>query len=200
MKANVTRGHGLLEGFLARRRIRQAHRLIPAGQHQGRVLDIGCGSFPLFLISTNFAEKYGLDRVAVSVSNDVEAQKVTLIDHDLATGRELPFSSDFFDLVTMLAVFEHVEPHLIGNLLTEVRRVLRPGGVYVMTTPAQWTDGLLKLLAGLGMVSHEELDEHKRSYRRPDIRSILMNAGFGRDHVRVGFFEAGMNIWATAVK
>ena len=198
--ANVTRGHGLLEGFLARQRTGQAHKLIGTDRHEGRLLDIGCGSYPLFLVSTNFAEKYGLDRVQVKVSDDVRAQNVILIEHDLTSGHKLPFSSDFFDVVTMLAVFEHVDTNLIQDLVNEVRRVLRPGGVYVLTTPSAWTEGLLKLLARVGMVSHEELDEHKRQYRQSDIRSILVKAGFGRDQVRLGYFEAAMNTWATAVK
>jgi ubiquinone/menaquinone biosynthesis C-methylase UbiE len=198
--ANVTRGHGLLEGFLARQRTAQAHRLIGPNRHEGRVLDIGCGSYPLFLVSSSFAEKYGLDRVHVNVSDDVRAQNVKLIEHDLASGQRLPFDSDFFDVVTMLAVFEHVDASLIQSLVDEVRRVLKPGGVYVMTTPASWTEGLLKLLARLGMVSHEELDEHERQYRQSDVRSILVNAGFGNDRVRLGYFEAAMNVWATAVK
>ncbi|HVD46701.1 MAG TPA: methyltransferase domain-containing protein [Candidatus Limnocylindria bacterium] len=200
MTTKVTRGHGLLEGFLARQRTRQAQKLIGVDRRHGRVLDIGCGSFPLFLASTSFAEKFGLDRVAVGVSDDVRAQDVKLIEHDLASGRELPFPPDFFDVVTMLAVFEHVDPDLITNLVREVRRVLRRGGVYVMTTPSYWTEGLLKLLAGLGMVSREELDEHTRNYRHPDIRSILLDAGFAVDQVRLGYFEAAMNTWATAVK
>ena len=198
--ANVTRGHGLLESFLARQRTAQAHKLIGPNRREGRLLDIGCGSYPLFLVSTNFAEKYGLDRVQVNVSDDVRAQNVKLIEHDLTSGQQLPFSSDFFDVVTMLAVFEHVDANLIQSLVGEVRRVLKPGGVYVMTTPAHWTEGLLKLLARLGMVSHEELDEHKRQYRQSDVRSIFVNAGFGSEQVRVGYFEAAMNIWATAVK
>ena len=171
-----------------------------ANRHQGRILDIGCGSFPLFLVSTDFADKYGLDRVAVSMSDDVKSQNITLIEHDLASGRELPFSTDFFDVVTMLAVFEHLEPHLIESLVREVRRVLRPGGVYVMTTPSYWTEGLLSFLAKLGMISHEELDEHKRNYRHSEIRSIFVKAGFEGDRVRLGYFEASMNTWATAVK
>jgi SAM-dependent methyltransferase len=197
---NVTRGHGILEGFLARQRTSQAHKLIGASRHKGRVLDIGCGSYPLFLVSTNFAEKYGLDRVQVNASDEVRAQNVTLIEHDLTSGQALPFSGDFFDVVTMLAVFEHVDANLIQQLVAEVRRVLRPGGVYVMTTPSSWAEGLLKLLARLGMVSHEELDEHKRQYRPSEMRSIFVKAGFGSDQVRFGYFEAGMNIWATAVK
>jgi hypothetical protein len=102
--------------------------------------------------------------------------------------------------VTMLAVFEHIDPSVLSSLLADVRRVLKPGGVYVMTTPAHWTDKLLALLARVGLVSHEEIDEHKGSYRHSDIRSVLEEAGFGPGQLRFGYFEAGANIWATASK
>ena len=69
-----------------------------------------------------------------------------------------------------------------------------------MTTPSYWTEGLLSFLAKLGMISHEELDEHKRNYRHSEIRSIFVKAGFEGDRVRLGYFEASMNTWATAVK
>jgi SAM-dependent methyltransferase len=200
MTIHVTRGHGRLEGFLARQRTRQAHRLLGADRHEGRVLDIGCGSYPLFLVSTKFAEKYGLDRVSVSVTDDVRAHNVQVIEYDLTTGRELPFAAEFFDVVTMLAVFEHLDRPILDHLLSEVHRILRGGGLYLMTTPAHWAEGLLKVLARLGMVSHEELDEHKATYTRPEVEAILVKAGFAPGQVRIGYFEAGMNIWATAVK
>src|SRR5207248_674913 len=111
----------------------------------GRVLDIGCGSYPLFLAGTDFAEKYGLDRVPITPPEGV-AGKLTLLDHDVHEGAPLPFEAGFFDVVTMLAVFEHIEPRPLARLLAEVRRVLRPGGLYVMTTPAHWTGPLLGLL------------------------------------------------------
>ena len=57
-----TRGSGLLEPFLARLRARKANRLIPAHLRSGRILDVGCGSFPYFLSHTEFAEKFALDQ------------------------------------------------------------------------------------------------------------------------------------------
>ena len=78
----VTRGDGFLEEFLARQRSRQANSLIPESARNGRVLDIGCGSHPLFLLTTRFAERYGLDRVP---SNDFKEQGITLINHDIET-------------------------------------------------------------------------------------------------------------------
>jgi len=196
----VTRGSGLLEGFLARQRSRQARRLIPRSASAGRVLDIGCGSYPLFLVGSDFAEKYGLDRVSISRPDELRDGGLKLLEYDVQTGSALPFPPDHFDVVTMLAVFEHLEPPVLSRLLAEIRRVLKPGGIYVLTTPAHWTDWLLKLLGRLRLVSHEEIDEHQGSYRHSAIRSYLEEAGFTADRIRTGYFEAGMNSWATAAK
>ena len=195
----VTRGHGRLEGFLARRRVHQAKRLIPSELAAGRVLDVGCGSYPLFLASTGFAEKYGLDRVPISPPASVTGS-LTLLRHDVHQAGRLPFEAGFFDVVTMLAVFEHIEPRPLDHLLAEARRVLRPGGLFVMTTPAHWTGPLLSLLTRVGMVSGDEIEEHQGSYGRAEIRAALERAGFAPDEIRVGFFEAGMNNWATATR
>ncbi len=190
----VTRGDGFLEKFLARQRSRQANSLIPESARKGRVLDIGCGSHPLFLLNTRFAERYGLDRVP---SNDFNEQGITLINHDIEMKR-LPFEDDFFDVVTMLAVFEHLETPMLRSILTEIRRVLRPGGSYVMTTPAHWTGGILQLMARLKLVSNVEIDEHKGTYSHQQIASFLAAAGFDPSLTRQGSFEGGLNLWAVA--
>jgi len=57
--SRVTRGNGLLEGCLARRRCARADALIPDELRAGRILDIGCGRYPLFLRTTAFREKVG---------------------------------------------------------------------------------------------------------------------------------------------
>jgi Methylase involved in ubiquinone/menaquinone biosynthesis len=36
----------------------------------------------------------------------------------------------------MLAVFEHIEPFKIENSLKEIYRILKPGGRFILTTPA----------------------------------------------------------------
>ncbi len=190
----VTRGDGFLEEFLARQRSRQANSLIPESARNGRVLDIGCGSHPLFLLNTSFAERYGLDRVP---PDDFNEQGITLIHHDIETKR-LPFEDDFFDVVTMLAVFEHLETPVLRSILREIRRVLRPGGSYVMTTPAHWTGRILQLIARLKLVSNVEIHEHKGTYSHQQIASFLAAAGFDPSLTRYGSFEGGLNLWAVA--
>lgn len=183
--------------MLARQRARRADSLIPEGARAGKILDIGCGSYPAFLTNTRFAERYGLDRVALP---DVRGTELTLVAHDIANSSGLPFDDGFFGVVTMLAVFEHLEPVVLRKLLREIGRVLSPGGTYVMTTPVRWTEGILKFMAHLKLVSHEEVSEHKAQYSRGEIVNLLLEAGFDQSRIRHGTFELGMNVWAAAQK
>ena len=47
--AGMTRGKGLLEPMLADLRAQRANKLIPSTSRTGRILDIGCGTYPYFL-------------------------------------------------------------------------------------------------------------------------------------------------------
>jgi len=100
----------------------------------------------------------------------------------------------------MLAVFEHIELGVLPRLLDEVYRVLKPGGLYVMTTPASWSDGLLKIMARLRLVSADEIDEHKDAYTHTRIRRVFQPTRFSGDHLRLGYFEMFLNMWAIALK
>jgi len=197
----VTRGHGLLEQFLAQRRRIMADKLIPESARNGRILDIGCGSYPLFLSSTRFAEKHGLDRVVDTAAiARFETLGIALKAHDLEALPRLPFDDDYFDAVTMLAVFEHLEPGLLVSLAAEVRRILKPDGVYILTTPASGTAGILKVFSMLHLTSPEEINEHKDAYSRKRVAEILRAGGFAGDAIATGLFELGVNIWARARK
>jgi SAM-dependent methyltransferase len=193
----VTRGHGLLEGFLAQKRADRANSLIPEGLRAGRILDIGCGSYPAFLTGSRFSERYGLDRVPLA---SVRAAGIKLVEHDIGDGSPVPFADSFFDVVTMLAVFEHLEDATLRRVLKEVRRILRPGGLYVMTTPVKWTEQILKVMSRVRLVSHEEIGEHKAQYSGDEIVSLLVDTGYERSRIRQGTFELGMNLWAVAQK
>jgi SAM-dependent methyltransferase len=197
--SGVTRGHGYLEGFLARRRCQKANALISRERRAGRLLDIGCGTFPLFLTRCSFASKYGLDKVVNSDAPEVNGD-LQLLNFDVEHEDRLPFEDEFFDVVTALAVFEHIEPERLVQLTAEIRRVLKPEGQYVMTTPSSWTGGILKTMARLRLVSHEEIEEHKDAYSRAQILSVLQSAGFLPDRTRSGHFELFMNTWVVAGK
>ena len=194
-----TRGKGWLEPLLARLRTNRANLLIPAALREGRILDIGCGSFPYFLAHTAFREKFAVDQLPMP-SEAAARNQIEFFELNLNREPRLPFENDYFDAVSLLAVVEHLNPDSMATLFQECRRVLRPGGTVVLTTPAAWADGLLHLMAHLNLVSAEEIHEHAFAYTLPLIGWHFGQAGFEMTKVKFGYFELMLNMWATAVK
>lgn len=202
-KIGVTRGVGLLERFLSKKRSRKANSLIPQAARSGRILDIGCGIFPFFLSNTIFQEKHGIDQTeAVNRYHELPGgdPAIQLKQWDFSKEQKLPHDSEFFDVITMLAVFEHIEVDHIRRLVAEIHRILKPGGRYILTTPAGWTDSLLRLLATLKLVSAVEIEDHKDAYTHKKIFPILQDGGFAANKITLGYFEFFMNIWGLSVK
>jgi SAM-dependent methyltransferase len=112
----------------------------------------------------------------------------------------LPFEGEYFDVVTLLAVVEHLNPDSMALLFQEACRVLKPGGIVVLTTPAAWSDGILKFMASVNLVSAEEIHEHAFAYTLPLLGWHFGQAGFKMSKVRFGYFEFMLNMWATAEK
>ena len=197
--AGLTRGKGLLEPMLADLRAQRANKLIPPTLRAGRILDIGCGTYPYFLAHTSFQEKFAIDQVPLP-ANTASALKIESYTLDLEVKPQLPFKDNFFEAVTLLAVVEHLDPSLMALLFKEVYRVLKPGGMVILTTPAAWSDGLLKFLARINLVSAEEIHEHAYAYTLPLLGWYFGQAGFEMTRTRFGYFEFMLNMWATGHK
>ncbi len=199
---NVTRGHGMLEEFLAGQRARVANKLIPPEARDGRLLDIGCGCEPYFLARTAFARKWGVDKMVGRERDPAPTRHadIRLTNFDIDQGQRLPFEDGTCDQVTMLAVFEHIERTRLIALLDDIDRVLKPGGVYIMTTPAGWTGPILTLMKHLRLVSAVEINEHEDAYSRARIREVLGETSMRGHPVRFGSFECLMNTWMVIRK
>lgn len=196
--SNITPGHGLLERFLSKKRSATANILIEQTRaNRGKILDIGCGITPLFLMNSDFKEKFGVDP---SVNTLFQTQNLTLIKFDLENEPNIPFDDNNFDVVTMLAVFEHIEQRQLPQALHEIHRVMKPGGVFILTTPCPWADKLLRCLAFFHIVSQEGMDEHKGAYNHRDLAEHLSRGGFDKNKMRFGYFELFLNSWAIAKK
>ena len=194
---NFTRGSGLLEGFLAKKRANLANHLITNNYRNGRILDIGCGSYPYFLETTKFKEKYGIDP-SINLSL-VRGSKIVLKKMKLGK-TTLSFKNDYFDVVTMLAVFEHIDNDDLQLILKEIYRILKKNGIFIITTPAPWSDKLLHFMAKFSFISSEEIHEHKHNHPKSKIENILSQAGFAKNKIQSGFFELNMNMWFNAKK
>lgn len=195
----MTRGKGLLEPLLADFRAQRANRLIPTHLRIGRILDIGCGTYPYFLAHTSFQEKFAIDQLPLPkhTADELRIESFTL---DLEQKPKLPFEDNFFEVVTLLAVVEHLDPALMALLFKEIYRVLQPKGMVILTTPAAWSDGLLKFMARINLVSAEEIHEHAYAYTLPLLGWYFGQAGFEMTKTKFGYFEFLLNMWATAQK
>jgi SAM-dependent methyltransferase len=85
------------------------------------------------------------------------------IDFRVHYGEELPFEPSLFDLVSAIEVIEHVESEAEEQFLTELRRVLRKGGLLILTTPS-WN---------LPLTNH-----HFRHYSAGRLCELLERTGF----------------------
>ncbi|MEJ2596695.1 MAG: class I SAM-dependent methyltransferase [Anaerolineales bacterium] len=196
LKNHPTRGYGLLEPLLAKWRASIANRFIPVAHRDGRILDVGCGSSPYFLSHTFFKEKFAIEQQSPRSPHT----DINWYSHDLNIDPSLPFESNYFNVVTMLAVIEHLNPENVVNLFRETNRVLCPGGLVFVTTPAAWSGFLLNLFANLKLVSKEEIKEHVYAYTLPLIGWYFGKASFDMDKVQFGYFEMYLNMWAAAKK
>ena len=185
-----TRSFGLLEGFLAKKRAQKADCLISEQCRQGTIVDIGCGSVPLFLQLTKFNKKIGVDQIE---RKDLEIDGISFVEQDMTKDITLPFEQGSVDVVTMLAFIEHVEKDNLPDIFSEIHRILKIGGRCIFTTPSKWTENLLKTMAIIGLVSKEEIREHKPLLSTKTIIDKI--AGKSQFQIKHGYFECFMNRW-----
>ena len=115
-------------------RYQQVVKLVPQGAK--RVLDIGCGDGVLLSLIGDH-ELYGVALDQASLNYAATRVKAKLVK---AAAENLPFKANFFDLVIATEIIEHLaKPEL---MLQEIRRVLRPGGRVILTTPVKLESGL----------------------------------------------------------
>lgn len=181
----------ILEPILRYFRLSKVLRHIP---HNVVVLDIGCGTKATFLrhISPRIRQGIGVDFKV----DPFESGNITV--SPLHFSGQLPFSDATFDVVTMLAVLEHIEHE--SAMVTEVYRVLVPGGKLILTVPSVWAQPILEFLAyRLKIVSEDEIRDHKRYYNRQKLYQILIKKG-GFSDFNHQYFQLRMNNFCTVNK
>ena len=96
----------------------------------GKILDVGCGRKPYEFLFRGF-EYIGLEL-------DTPENRRTKLADRYYDGNNFPFGDGEFDSVVSNEVFEHVfNPDVF---LSEIHRVLRPGGTLLMTVPFAWDE------------------------------------------------------------
>ena len=131
------------------------------------VLDYGCGSG----YGTHHMASYCASIAGVDIADDAieyaqahyQAPNLTYKRIEPADRAPLPFADASFDTVLSFQVIEHVSD--TNPYLSEIRRVLKPGGVFICATPDRTT----RLLPGQKPWNMW----HVREYDAAGLKSIL---------------------------
>jgi 2-polyprenyl-6-hydroxyphenyl methylase/3-demethylubiquinone-9 3-methyltransferase len=140
-----------------------------------RVLDLGCGA-GRFLRAVGDA---GAQAVGVEIAQAALERAARLAPgaelHHVAPDGDLPLEDGSVDLVWCSEVLEHVAD--TAQFLTELRRVLRPGGRALLTTPCHGrVQGALVALTRFE-AHFDPLGQHLRFYTRASLARALRAHG-----------------------
>lgn len=113
---------------------------IVASLRPERYLDIGCGTGELVMR----AAQAGIRAVGIDSSPELVHQATNATTKMRNSARPefrhapavaIPFEEGAFDVASLVEVVEHLDDETLAATLAESRRVLRPGGVLLVTTP-----------------------------------------------------------------
>jgi SAM-dependent methyltransferase len=158
--------------FIARRRVALA-LLDDAHLANPRLLDAGCGAGALLAELSARGRAVGIDFAASAIAITRDRGLGGLLHADL---QHLPIAAQAFDAVMLCDVLEHVPDD--EQALREAARVLKPGGIAVITLPA---------LAYLWSTHDEALGHHRR-YHPSRVRRIIADAGLTVERMSFGLF------------
>ncbi|MBM7865829.1 methyltransferase domain-containing protein [Heliobacterium gestii] len=129
----------------------QAERRLP------RILDIGCGSGRTMAELGDLGHIEGVEPCRPAVE---QGRRRGFFVHQ-GSAERLPFVDETFDALLLLDVLEHLDDD--GAALAEAFRVLRPGGLLLLTVPAHpWL-----------FSRHDSALGHRRRYSAADLRRLL---------------------------
>ncbi len=183
------KSYTLFEKIFQELRIRQVLRYIPRG---GVLVDLGCDQ-PQVLIDRVRADM----KVCIGVDIAVQPHKdgnVKVIRQ--AISKKISIPSNSAHVITMLAVLEHLK--YPEEIVKECNRILKKGGVLLITVPSPANKPVLELFAKLGLVRREMIEQHENYFTKPRLKKICKEAKFRI--VTAENFEFGFNTFVKAVK
>jgi SAM-dependent methyltransferase len=150
------------------------------------VLDVGCGrgAFVRACLDSGI-DALGIE--AFSASSRLAARSGAPVLQ--GAGESLPIATGAFDIVRLKEVLEHVQQPL--SLAKEMRRALRPNGVFLAYVPTQWSQ-LYPFPANF----YDDYT-HVRPFSRVGLQRLLEDAGF--TDIRIEGYTPPLRAWQQPI-
>lgn len=148
--------------FAARRRILRAMLESQGVQRQQVLYDLGCGTGQNLIVFQELAEATGVDMSPIAREEALAGGCHRVVEGDLTA---LPLPTASADVVVATDILEHLDDDGAGA--RELVRVLKPGGLALITVPAfAWLWG-----------TQDDVSHHKRRYTKAEVEALLKGAG-----------------------
>jgi 2-polyprenyl-3-methyl-5-hydroxy-6-metoxy-1,4-benzoquinol methylase len=184
-----------IQRFWHRRKFEYVANRIPDGAN---VLDFGCG--PGSFLAVLAEEKPHVRAVGVDIGSsqiDFANREVGQLFPDRikfealpVTSETIPYPDASFDVVTSIEVIEHLHPAIAHRFLRDARRLLKPDGRLIVTTPnyrSLWP--LIELmLERLSDVKYH--DQHINKFTPSSLVKFVESGGFEARDVSTIFIAA----------
>ena len=151
----------------------------------GKILDYGTGKgFLLQYILKKYSsvELYSCDftgSIATQTGEKFNSQKQFRGCLHI-TGLPSVYENNFFDLVFLVETIEHLTDEYLHSTLKEIHRILKPGGIIVITTPNNESiQNNYVHCADCGATFHPM--QHIRSWNEVSLRTGVETFGFGTE-------------------
>lgn len=154
------------------------------GLSQGtKLLDIACGPGTFVGMLDPSIHATGVDIAESQIAYALKHYSAPNKNFMKLDSPEIPFGDNLFDVVTTIELIEHLTPQQVQTVLHEARRVLKPGGLLMLSTPnyrSAWP--LLEVIVNrVSELSYA--DQHINKFHRGKLRKLLQSSGFQQTRV-----------------
>ena len=133
-----------IESFIDYFRKKKAKKLSKLISPNAKILDIGCGNGRFLHHFSSFGNNFELYGTEIEGGSAARAKSIKEINLRIGSVEELDFNPEFFDLITLIHVFEHLQNP--EATLRVINKIIKKNGLLLISFPniSSWQSKIFK--------------------------------------------------------